>query len=94
MHLHCIDTPLSLIIDIPLNKNYVFDPKIVKELKHNIIKSPGEPEDMVKELYSKHQFESLFHICNTCEIKLGIQKIKNHTKHQVNFFIVFLFNLL
>jgi len=84
MHLHCIDTPLSLIIDNPLNKNYVFDPKTVKELKHSFFKQPLEPEEMIKELYLKYEFDTLFHICNTCEVKLGVQKIKNHTKHQVN----------
>jgi len=85
MHLHCTHTPLSLIVDAPLNKNYVLDAKIVKELKHNFFKNAETPEEVLQELYEKQEFECLYHVCDSCQINTKIQKIKNHTKHQVIF---------
>ena len=87
MHLQCTHTPLSLIVDAPVNKNYVLDAKIVKELKHSFFKNAESPEEVLKELYDKQEFDCLYHVCDSCQINTKIQKIKNHTKHQVNFFL-------
>ena len=87
----CTHTPLSLMIDAPLNKNYVFDAKTVKDLKQKFFKNTIAPEELLKELYENNDYEGLYHVCDTCLINLKIQKIKNHTKHQV---IVFSFCLL
>jgi len=72
-----------LMIDAPLNKNYVFDAKTVKDLKQKFFKNTIAPEELLKELYENNDYEGLYHVCDTCLINLKIQKIKNHTKHQV-----------
>jgi len=89
MHWGCSDVPLSLIVDNPLNRNFIFEPEIVKELKHNLLKHSMEPEDLIKQLYDKHAFDYLFHICDQCVKGFGIQKIKNNVKQQVIFRIYF-----
>lgn len=89
MHWGCSDVPLSLIVDSPLNKNFIFEPDIVKELKRDLLKHYMEPEDLIKQLYDRHAFDYLFHICNSCIKNFGVQKIKNNVKQQVNGFFNF-----
>ncbi len=89
MHLRCIDTPLNLIVDEPINKFYVFSSKTVNQIRNTLLQLSKDPEIAMEELYINHPFENLYHVCNSCQIHLGIQKIKNHTKHQVLFQFIF-----
>jgi len=82
MHLSCARTPLSLIVDAPVNKNYVFDAKTVKDLKHRFFQNNTAPEELLKDIYENNDYEGLYHVCDGCLISMKIQKIKNHTKHQ------------
>ena len=89
MHWGCSNAPLSLIVDGPFNKNFIFEPDIVKELKLNLLKHSMEPEDLIKQLHEKHKFDYLFYICNPCLKSFGVQKIKNNVKLQVHHMFIF-----
>jgi hypothetical protein len=83
IHLACTDVPLGLIVDSPLNKNFIFEPQIVKELKANLLKHQTTQEELVKMLYEKHAYDYLFYICNGCVKSFGFAKIKNNCKQEV-----------
>jgi len=83
MHLKCTNTPLSLVIDNPLNKNFLFQAQTIKELKKALVQQVKDPEDLVKELLEKHKVGTLFHICTPCLHQAGIQKIKMCLKKSV-----------
>ncbi len=85
MHLKCANTPLSLVIDNPLNKNFLFQAQTIKELKKALVQQVKDPEDLVKELLQKHKVGTLFHICTPCLHQAGIQKIKMCLKKSVIF---------
>ena len=83
MHLSCTDIPLSLIVDNPLNKNFMFESQNIKELKRSLLKQSKNADDIVKELLEKQKVDALYHICHTCLSQSEIQKIKMCTKKQV-----------
>ncbi len=83
MHWECSEVPLSLLVDNPFNRNFIFESEIVKELKQTILKHSMEPEDLIEQLYEKHTFDYLFHLCTSCIHSFGIQKIKNNVKQKV-----------
>lgn len=83
LHLGCTNLPLSLIVDSPINKNFIFEPQIVKEIKKYLHKHPADIDELIKSVYEKHAFDYLFYICDECIKTFGFSKIKNNSKQQV-----------
>lgn len=84
LHLGCTKLPLSLIVDSPINKNFIFEPQIVKDIKKYLHKHPADIDDLIKHVYDKHAFDYLFYICDACIKTFGFAKIKNNSKQEVN----------